>query len=380
MKLAFYGHKRTNIKWIGDHRALEVICNGMRSINQNASIVYSVDDALKADYLFLSNTCDRLSPLMHSLSLAGRPYALIPFHEDHQRWRPIAYAFHSFISFALKQKNPDKHLQYLLSHPELISELAVPIPCPDNQEVMENADFCIANSATEAETILKYAPQATTRVIPWTSGYLDQQSYAYSDPFLKMTGLKKGEYILQVGRFQRKKNQLASILATRNLKMPLVFIASRIFEEDYAKTCLDAIQRFRKAPTWIITHDLPEQHLDNLRIRHLDQVDSFTQDLLISAYQNAGLHLHPAFTELPGYTYLEAAKLGLFSIASTWTTIGDYFKGDEERICYVHPLHLEEMERLVRETFGRSCSPMNYLRSEADVAEEVLEEVKRFSR
>ena len=206
-----------------------------------------------------------------------------------------------------------------------------------------------------------------------------EKNYDYSDAFLKRIGLKKGEYILQIGRFQRKKNQLASILSTRNLNMPLVFIASRIFEDDYAKTCIQTIQRFRKAPTFIITHDLPKKRFGNLHIIHLERVDSFTKDLLVSAYQNAGLHLHPAFTELPGYTYLEAAKLGLFSIASTWTTIGDYFKNDQEKICYVHPLHLGEMENLIQTHFGKSCKPMVYQRTEKEVAEGVLEEVKRFS-
>ena len=160
-----------------------MICKGLRAIGHKASIVYSIEKALQADHIFLSNTCDRLTPLMHSLYLSKRSYALIPFHEDHQRWRKIAYAFHSFIAFALKQQNPEEHLHHLYMYPRLISELAVPIPCPDNKEVMENALFCIANSQSEAQTILKYAPKASPRVVPWTSGYLEKKIMIIQMPF-----------------------------------------------------------------------------------------------------------------------------------------------------------------------------------------------------
>ena len=72
----------------------------------------------------------------------------------------------------------------------------------------------------------------------------------------------------------------------------------------------------------------------------IDPQVGISQELLVSAYQNAGLYLHPAFYELPGYVYLEAAKLGTPTIATEWSTLSDYFTNEEgdyeldDRILY----------------------------------------------
>ena len=146
---------------------------------------------------------------------------------------------------------------------------------------------------------------------PLVAGFTDEKVYDYSDAFLKFSGLGKKGYVLQVGRLEPRKNQLASVLAMRNRDLPLVLISSYIAipHRRYAEVVLSAIVKWRRAPTIVYSEQLEPREEGALSVRKLER-DQFGVDLLISAYQNCALHLHPAFMELPGYTYLEAAKLG----------------------------------------------------------------------
>ena len=123
---------------------------------------------------------------------------------------------------------------------------------------------------------------------------------------------------------------------------------------------------------------------DRLQIIHLDK--GLSQKLLISAYQNAGLYLHPAFYELPGYTYLEAAKIGTPIIASTWGTIQDYFIDPitkeyslDQRIRYCLPYDINGIEKHILCHFGKRYGLSNHPifdRNEMDVASEFLQLLK----
>ena len=95
-----------------------------------------------------------------------------------------------------------------------------------------------------------------------------------------------------------------------------------------------------------------------------------------------GRHLHPAFCELPGLTYLEAAKLGVPTVASEWTTIRDYFTDPEtqqstldDRIVYASPHHVQRLKELVLQQFGKKFKKMDhpaFRRTKADIAIELL--------
>jgi glycosyltransferase involved in cell wall biosynthesis len=180
-----------------------------------------------------------------------------------------------------------------------------------------------------------------------------------------------------------RKNQLASILAMRNLDIPLVFIATESFYPSYEQLCLQAIQKFRRAPTWVISQNLENTQKGSLRVFSMPNHCKLPFDMLISAYQNAGLHLHPAFCELPGLTYLEAAKLGVPTIASEWTTINDYFTDPvtgvetlDDRIIYATPHHINALTHLIEKHFGKKTDkslrhPM-FQRTKADVAKDFM--------
>src|ERR1700687_2414991 len=105
---------------------------------------------------------------------------------------------------------------------------------------------------------------------------------------------------------------------------------------------MEAIQRWRKGPTLLLSQTLPEGQLGSLRILPMPGREKLSTSMLQSAFAHAGLHLHPAFYELPGATYFESAILGVPTIASTWTTIDEYFLDPQldERIEYSLPYDL----------------------------------------
>ncbi|MBI3508809.1 MAG: hypothetical protein HY069_04180, partial [Chlamydiia bacterium] len=188
-------------------------------------------------------------------------------------------------------------------------------------EVLKDAAICIANTRTEAQTIYRDCPKANVKVVHWAPGFGEEfLQQPVTDEFLRFTGLQSGEYILQVGRMQMRKNQLGSILATKDLDIPLVFITTSTGPK-YIETCLAAIKKWRKGPTFIIGQDLPEEQLGPHRLIPMPNRQKLSTSMLHSAFGHAGLHLHPAFYELPGATYFESLICGVPTIASTWTTV-----------------------------------------------------------
>ena len=108
--------------------------------------------------------------------------------------------------------------------------------------------------------------------------------------------------------------------------------------------------------------------------------------MLLSAFFHAGLHLHPSFYELPGYTYLESAKFGTPTIASLWSSLKDYLTDSsgkyalDDRIEYVLPYDLTAIRGLIEKKFGqrypRSPELPIFQRTAQDVAKEFLSLIK----
>ena len=163
---------------------------------------------------------------------------------------------------------------------------------------------------------------------------------------------------------ETRKNQLGSVLATCNIDVPLVFIASKGYQEWYELHVVNAAAKFRKAPTILVSQHYPTQHVGNgMRIIQMPGGERLTEACLVSAFRHCGLHLHPAFYEALGYTNLEAVDIGVPTVASAWGTLRDYclFGGGDaamgDRFEYVLPYHLSSLEEAVQRNFGRKVSP-----------------------
>ena len=367
MKITLVGPGKTGRKWLGDRKALSTLNRGLQSLGVASVHSEDFDDIASADFVFLSNIVGNLTPKYNLLRLLNKPFGLINFHEDYIRYTGPCYGFYGFIHQSLMGRR-DFELERLIEVPDLVYYFAPPprLPAYINREVIRAAHVCVANSESEKRTILRDCPTANAQVVPLTTGFAEANAYEDSDAFLKFSGLDKKGYVLQVGRLEPRKNQLASVLAMRHFDRPLVFISSYVAKpyRKYAETVLQAIVKWRKAPTIIFSEQMEEREEGALSVRRLKK-DQLDVPLLISAYQNCALHLHPAFMELPGYTYLEAAKLGAPTVGSSWATVKDYFTDPktgaytlDDRIKYVErPYDIFEIETLIKEQMDRDFAP-----------------------
>lgn len=384
MRIAFFIFQSPTHKYPGGDLLIKSLVEELKLLGHECFVTEDIQAVNHADFVVLARNCHDHNRYFNAIRLLNKPYAFIPFHDDYIRQTRPQISFFCHLASITKSQEPYPMLSKIIENPELIFYNDF---IPDNLHVIDfpiykHAAFCMANTPTEASTIQRDCRYANVEVIPLAPGQLANQSLGPTDDFLSfLPGIKKDSYILQVGRLEMRKNQLGTIFAARNLEIPIVFISSDLFINgyDYANYCIEAIKRFRKAPTYILSHVLPPQKEKNLEVIQLSENKKITNQLLSSAYANAGLYFHPAFSELPGFVYLEAAKMKTPIVASKWTTIHDYL-GNEEFINYVVPYDLEEMEKSIVKNFGRKklCFEHSCLtRTNADVALSFAQAINR---
>ena len=379
--------------WGGDLRALNSVIAGLRACGVTVETAQTVPELPKCHLAFISNSCDDRRPEMRALRERGTPYGYIGFHEDFSLYYPVSMGFTEYVCALVQGAEADDHtpsLECLWEDPDVVQMLNH--ECPNNivhnVTVLRQALFCQAASATEERTIQRDCPQAKVETVYWDIPLLRDSGEA-DDEFLKLTGLSSGEYILQVGRLETRKNQLASVLATCNIDAPLVFIASKGYQEWYEMHVVNAAAKFRKAPTILVSQHYPSQHVGNgMRIVQMPGGERLSEACLVSAFRHCGLHLHPAFYEAPGYTNLEAANIGVPTVASAWGTLRDYctFGGGDpqmgDRFDYVIPYHLPAIEQAVERNFGRKTAPdlrhPIFRRTTEDVGAETLALIQKY--
>ncbi|MBS0616074.1 MAG: hypothetical protein JSR58_05935 [Verrucomicrobia bacterium] len=380
--LSRYGEK---VKWGGDTKVLVSLQKGLRKLGCQADFVEDPTDFAAYDMALLSNTCLDLRPVYHFLRLHQIPYALMGFHEDMTLYAQASSGFFRYVQGMLSDESDEGYpfsLERLLENPRLIFYYSSPPRkmIMANYDIIKNASVCFANTLTEVQNYQKDCPGCNTFLAPLPPGFAEGKC-APGDDFLRMTGLNSGEYILQIGRLELRKNQLGTILATADLPMPLVFISTLSATFEYEKCCLEAIYKYRKDPTFVISQTLPSMKSGPLHILQMPGKKKLSRSMLLSALYHAGLHLHPAFYELPGLTYLEAAKLGTPSIASSWTTVGDYFDTLDDRLVYTLPYDLPNIKKLISQQFGKRYPQIRhpvFTRTSFDYAQNIHSAMMQF--
>ncbi|MBS3903816.1 MAG: hypothetical protein KGZ39_00635 [Simkania sp.] len=383
--------------WGGDLAVVNGLIRGLTSIGHKATAATSPFSMPDADMFFLTNSTDDQRKNLEELELLHKPFNVLGFHEDLLLYYSAATGMRNFIFMCLGYDLPlnnnlrddsDYDIDMLFELPHIIHYYGKVLKrCTlYNHHLIRKAKLWVANSVTEARTMQRDCPGCKTAVVPVAPGMVTSFKDQPDDSFLKYTGLSSGNYLLQVGRLQLRKNQLGTILASKDLDIPLVFIATRAFSPDYEEACFKAAAHFRKAPTLFISENLRDLKMNAARVLFMPNDKKLPASMLISAYHHAGLHIHPAFQELPGATYLEAARLGTPSIASSWTTIDDYFYDKslghaqlDGRILYTPPHHLKEIKQAIEQLFGKRFPPLEnhpaLQRTEAEAAQDLIDAV-----
>ncbi len=198
------------------------------------------------------------------------------------------------------------------------------------RQIVDLSDHLIALSRYEMEHLWKLgiAPRAFTMVRNAADPHQFQS--ATGELFARKYGVR--DYVLCIGRIERRKNQLMLAHALRDLDIPLVFIGN-CFEPQY----LELIRRFSGPKTIFV------EHLPN---------DSA---LLASAYAGARVFALPSWSEGAPLTALEAAAAGCPLVLGDRSGIKEYF-GDLASYC--DPGNAADIQRSVREAYyGRQQSP-----------------------
>ncbi len=198
-----------------------------------------------------------------------------------------------------------------------------PAPIWDNSLAANNAAALLASGTSEIAALRRDYPAAKViEVCPVAADFLDFRDGG--DLFRKETGLK--DFVLCVGRFELRKNQLMLLKALEDSDMTVVFAGGGF---SYQPSYADACRRFKRKGNTVF-------------------LDRLEPKMLASAFQAARVHALPGWLELPGIVSLEAANLGTNVVVSDFGTPRDYL-GDDAFYC--HPGEPDSIRNAVEAAF-----------------------------
>lgn len=392
MKISLVARKDSGDVWGGDLKALFSIRDGFLQLGHSSEVLDCVTNVSNEDFVFLAApSSTRLYPSYVALkSFVNQNFGMIPFYEDQTLFDTVSMGLHLYVRNSLvnhKESGIDFSIQRLIEDPSIVNSFKYDVRKRflDNYDVFVDSKITIVNSEMEKAALLRDCPSAKVKVVYLTGG-CDGFTYEEEpDDFLKLCNLQKGSYILQVGRLSIRKNQMTTMLASKDLDVPLVFIASKTPSKSWM-ILVQAILKYRKAPTIIVSQDLPEISEKNLRIIRTPNNDIVRGKLLYSAFVNAGIYVHPSFYETPGYVYLEAVKAGIPIVASTWGSVREYLSDRktkkyllDDRMKFASPLDIKMIEKLITENIGKKY-PKDpdlwiYSRTKKEMAKEILDAI-----
>lgn len=213
----------------------------------------------------------------------------------------------------------------LLSHLEkLVSNAPLPQKM-DNTYSANNARMLITSGEEESRIVERdYSAKGKVEICHFGSEFFSPLDGGKT--FREYLGVT--DYILCVGRLEKRKNQLALLKALEDWDLPLVFATGGFTQEpEYDHYC----RLFkRKGKTFF--------------------VDRISEQLLASAYEGATCHVLPSWYELPGLVSIEAAGRGAPVVASDAGTIKDYLGNLAD---YCQPDSYQSIENAIVESLKR---------------------------
>lgn len=191
-----------------------------------------------------------------------------------------------------------------------------------------NADRIIAETVYEREFLIKCYKLEPSKVVVIPNGITISSKSIPNDYFSSRTGIK-GKFVLQVGRFDRNKNQLSTIKAMNNIGYPLVLIGGPDKDDSsYYELCRKTANKNIHFLGWV-DHDDP---------------------LLYAAYNECHTFILPSHHEILGNALLEAAAMGANIVSTNVLPLKDW--GVDELCLSVNPKDEKEIELKLRESLG----------------------------
>lgn len=356
-------HVRNNGSiWGGDMAAINSLCNGLRLAGAEVLLSPNIQDALACDLAIITNTCLDQRSVSQYLVVNGIPYAVLPFQEDFIKYFQASISFAMTAEVLLKDGfiNDQKiTLEYWGKFPHLISFNACKIPNSNiiSRMVLEQAVCVMPSSNFELNTVVRDSPNANVHVIKFPAGLTENFSGKKTDVFNEFISSNES-YILQVGRLEVRKNQIATVLATADIPKTLVLVSTKSHNKNYSELLFKLIKKYRKYRTVVVSQEYDSVVDGVLEIIKMPDGEKLSYEMLESAYRNAAINLHPAFHELPGYTYLESVHCGIETIISDWTSVREYLVAEDDAdIASVNPCNILDIKNSVIDgVYGKKFS------------------------
>ncbi len=200
-------------------------------------------------------------------------------------------------------------------------------PLYPNKTLLELADIILPNSQEESKAISHYFQIPLNRFSVIPNAVDKNRSNISSDLFFHKYGLK--DFVLFVGRIEKRKNLLALINAVKDTPVDLVIIGHPNPEQyEYFTSCKEAAQF------------LPNVHFFNFFIPQSEE--------LFSAYAAAKVFVLPSFFETPGLSALEAAMMGCNIVITNGGSTSEYFKN---YVSYINPSNITEIRTAIQKNY-----------------------------
>jgi glycosyltransferase involved in cell wall biosynthesis len=342
--------RKSHAVWGGDMNIINQLVDGVPALGIPTTLDTEFSPGGPDRVHIIANTCVDVRSYAREIRASGRHYFVIPFHEDMRGYLPPSIGTMEMckaLIYGGKFLEMDIDVARIERFPELVHYSSEPIPRMAILQagVLQRARRAFPSSRQEARTIVRDAPQARVRIVPFSTDLKDRFSLRHQFDFADAYGTGR-DYILQVGRLEPRKNQLFTALACRDLSQPLVFIATSSSLR-YAKYLVDLCNRFRKAPTWIISGEFDDADIGSVHVRRMKDDKKLPWGMLGSAYANAALNVHPAFYELPGLTYIESLSVGTRTVISTKASMAEYIVDPKTAsgVYFVDPTNLLDIRR-----------------------------------
>jgi glycosyltransferase involved in cell wall biosynthesis len=288
---------------------------GLRRLGIDAKMRMFPDaDLANADLVHVFNAWQPETALsaLKAAKRRGRPTVLSPIYLDlsarHLWEQQVPDAFRDVAGHQTIRDSLSRIREQLLAL-RSVDPLDLPEPAPGYYarlwELVEHSDHIIFLSDAERTRLCRILGKSLDgTVIRNPAPRID-----LADPELFAERFGVRDYVLCVGRLERRKNQLMLAYALRNRGIPLVLIGH---SED--KAYLDKIKQLQ-TPNLHVIERLPPG-----------------SDILASAFAGARVFTLPSWAEGAPLAALEAARLGIPLVVSNLSGEAEYF-GDFARYC-----------------------------------------------
>ena len=282
----------------GDTVVMDRVSEGLRARGITVDIDLKNEKNVK-DYdlvnLFNFAIKDHTESLAKNCKAQGTPYVVTTLYEDWPLFFNQMQAHYVALDGYIKSNQSRSTWQELTARAKMVK----PTPIWDNSFAANNAAALLSTGEYESFCLKRDYPNVK-RIETFHCGGEISDLQDNGELFYQQTGLK--DFILCVGRFELRKNQLMLLKALEDSDLTLVFAGGGF---SYQPEYLEACKKFKRKGKTVF--------LDRLEAKMLN-----------SAFQAAKIHALPSWFELPGIVSLEAARLGRNVVATTNGTSRDY--------------------------------------------------------